>query len=159
MVKQKNIRFLVNGIPPEDKTIIATSFNQFFTNIGDNLDKEIPKTNTDPISFIKKNYTVNIFLNPTSPMEIDKIIQKLKSCSVRWDNFPASILKDNSFLFSEILAHLINISLLNGVFPNELKIGNIIPLYKAGNEDIVGNYRPVSILSTFSENFRKSILH
>jgi hypothetical protein len=104
---------------------------------------------------MKTNYTVNIFLNPTSPDEIGKIINKLKNCSVGWDNFPASILKENSTSLSELLSHFVNISIKEGVFPNELKIGNIIPLYKAGPEGLVGNYHPVSLLSTFSKVFEK----
>ena len=66
-VKHRNIRLLVNGIPTENKSRIANCFNNFFTDIGENLDKNIPKSNMDPISFIKKNFTINIFLQPTSP--------------------------------------------------------------------------------------------
>jgi hypothetical protein len=59
----------------------------------------------------------------------------------------------------DILTHLINISITNGIFPDELKIGNIIPIYKAGNEEIVGIYRPVSLLSIFSKMYEKSFTY
>jgi hypothetical protein len=147
----KNIKLSINGKLTEDKTLIANSFNNFFTNIGENLDKNIPPTQTDPISFIKKKYTINIFLRPTSSFEIGKIINKLKKCAVGWDNFPSDIIKDNTLIMSDLLTHLINLSIEEGIFPSELKIGNIILLFKAGCEETIGNYRPVSLLSTFSK--------
>ena len=42
-----------------------------------------------------------------------------------------------------------------GVFPRELKVANIIPLFEAGNIMSVNNYRPVSILPIFSKIFEK----
>ena len=53
-----------------DEKLIANSFNDFFTHIGNNLDKNIPKSNIDPISFIKNNFTLNIFLKPSDLDEI-----------------------------------------------------------------------------------------
>ena len=42
-----------------------------------------------------------------------------------------------------------------GVVPRELKVANVIPLFKAGNIMSVNNYRPVSILPVFSKIFEK----
>ena len=39
IAKQKNIKLLINGKLTEDKKMIATAFNDFFTEIGENLDK------------------------------------------------------------------------------------------------------------------------
>ena len=43
------------------------------------------------------------------------------------------------------------------VFPNEWKKGNIIPVYKKGDKQIVGNYRPISLLPIFSKIFERII--
>jgi hypothetical protein len=112
---------MVNGKLSEDSQLIDNCFNQIFTHIGPTLDKKIRTTNTDPLSYIPKNYTLNIFLNPTTPSEIEKVIDKLKNCAVGWDRLPSSIVKDNKTIFSKILTHIINLSLDNGVFPTELK--------------------------------------
>ena len=42
-------------------------------------------------------------------------------------------------------------SLLNGVFPSELKIARVIPLFKSGESNKFSNYRPVSVLPLFSK--------
>ena len=44
---------------------------------------------------------------------------------------------------------LINRSIAQGVFPAELKIARVIPLYKGENNQLIHNYRPISVLPFF----------
>ena len=53
------------------------------------------------------------------------------------------------------LLHILNLSLSEGVFPDELKVAKCIPLYKSGNKLLINNYRPVSILPIFSKIFER----
>ena len=46
-------------------------------------------------------------------------------------------------------------SLSQGIFPEQLKIANVIPLYKNDDSMLFNNYRPVSILCVFSKIFEK----
>ena len=48
---------------------------------------------------------------------------------------------------------LINQSIAHGVFPSELKIARVIPLYKGENNQLIHNYRPISVLPFFSKIF------
>ena len=52
---------------------------------------------------------------------------------------------------------LINQSIQQGVFPDELKIARVIPLYKGDNNQLIHNYRPISILPFFSRIFEKIV--
>ena len=45
----------------------------------------------------------------------------------------------------------------NGIFPEELKVGNISPIYKKDNEQLIENYRPVSTLPIFGKILEKVI--
>ena len=146
----------INGKLCEDPKICANTFNHFFTNIGTTLDIKITPSNINPLQFIPKNYTVNLFLSPATEQEIIEIINSLKNCAVGWDCLPASIFKENKDFFSNILKHMVNLSLEQGIFPKELKIANIIPIFKSGETDAVGNYRPVSLLSTVSKVFERA---
>ena len=47
------------------------------------------------------------------------------------------------------LAHICNTLLMNGIFPDRMKIARVIPLFKNGDVKEFSNYRPVSILSQF----------
>ena len=50
---------------------------------------------------------------------------------------------------------LIYLTLLEGVFPSELKVANVLPLYKADDDMLFNNYRPVSLLSVLSKVFER----
>ena len=41
------------------------------------------------------------------------------------------------------------------IFPNDMKIARVIPLYKAGEKYLFTNYRPVSLLPQFSKILEK----
>ena len=49
------------------------------------------------------------------------------------------------------LHHLINLSLETGFVPKELKIAKIVPVFKDGDCHDFNNYRPISLLSSFSK--------
>ena len=50
-----------------------------------------------------------------------------------------------------ILKHIFNISLAKGDFPGKLKIARVTPIFKKGNNTLVSNYRPISVLPCFSK--------
>ena len=55
--------------------------------------------------------------------------------------------------YAEPLTHLINQSILQGHFPKELKLAKVLPIFKSDDEQLVQNYRPISILPFFSQVF------
>ena len=71
------------------------------------------------------------------------------------DHIPMHLVKNSFDIISKPLMHLINLSLEKGIFPNNLKTAKIIPIFKAGDVDIFTNYRPISILSSFSKIYEK----
>ena len=52
---------------------------------------------------------------------------------------------------------LINQSLLTGIFPDQIKTAKIIPLYQKNDDEIMNNYRPISLLPVFSKIFEKVV--
>ena len=53
------------------------------------------------------------------------------------------------------LCHIFNTSMIEGSFPNRMKIAEIIPLYKGKEMDMMVNYRPISLLITLSKLLEK----
>ena len=43
------------------------------------------------------------------------------------------------------LLHIFNASLQNGIFPHDLKIARVAPLFKNGSDSDLRNYRPISV--------------
>ena len=56
-----------------------------------------------------------------------------------------------------ILTNLYNHCITKGIFPELLKIAEVIPIYKKGPKEICSNYSPISLLSPFTKLFEKCI--
>lgn len=56
---------------------------------------------------------------------------------------------------SKPIAHICNLALATGVFPEALKKSIIIPIYKSGDRGIINNYRPISLLPTLGKILEK----
>ena len=82
-------------------------------------------------------------------------MSSLKNSSPGYDNLSPSILQLSLPLLCPLLTHICNLSLSEGIFPDELKLANVIPIFKSGDHEIFNNYRPVSILCTISKVFEK----
>ena len=70
----------------------------------------------------------------------------------------------SNFLLKEIigeivspLTHILNLSITNSIVPNKMKIAKVIPIYKKRNAQEVGNYRPISLLTSFCKILEKLI--
>ena len=149
------VKLSINGKENTDKSQISNHFVEFFTNVGKSLDQKIPVSKTDPLDYIKFRNEVSIYLNPCDEVKVSKMIKSINDGAPGWDNMPACVLKKNLNCIAKPLTHLINLSLTNGYFPDELKLANVIPIYKACEKMMVTNYRPISLLSIVSKVFEK----
>ena len=138
-----------------DKVKICNMFNDFFTNIGINLAKNIPNAIHDPSYYLRGSFVDSMYLSPVTENEVSSLIKNLKNSAAGWDDLAPKQMKIVSQYISRPLTYLCNLSMTKGVFPRELKVANVIPLFKAGNNMSVNNYRPVSILPVFSKIFEK----
>ena len=52
-------------------------------------------------------------------------------------------------MFCEPLIYLFHASLEKGIFPDSLKIAKVTPIYEAGDNSVISNSRPISVLPCF----------
>ena len=52
---------------------------------------------------------------------------------------------------------IITLSLKQCIYPDNLKIGKVIPIFKQGSRDSFDNYRPISVLPVLSKILEKCI--
>ena len=68
------------------------------------------------------------------------------------DKIPPRLLKMASNFLSEPITNIINTAIDTNTFPNRAKQASVTPIDKGGNDKhIYTNYRPVSVLNTFSK--------
>ena len=98
-----------------------------------------------------------MFMPYVEEHEIIEIVHQLKESSPGWDSIPASVVKATIQSYIKPLPSLIKSSFENGLFPDELKLTKVIPIFKNGDKTDITNYRPISVLSFFSKIFEKTI--
>ena len=138
---------------------VAEKFNDFFSNIASNLKTENTETKVfDPGGFNQflGNPTENsIYLRVTSAGEVHSIIKTFKNkATLDTKISPLKIANENR-AFTETLATLINSSFEQGIFPDSLKTAKVVPIHKDGPKTDVSNYRPISLLDSFSKIYEK----
>ena len=156
--KQKNIQkiFKLNdGNTTDNCKIISDKFNDFFINVGPNLAKNIPKMNKTPLYCMNNRLLESMFVEYVSSDEINKIINNLKNSACGWDELSVKFLKLSTEFIVDPLTHICNQSLQEGIFPEQLKIANVIPLYKSDDPMCFNHYRPVSLLCILSKVFER----
>jgi hypothetical protein len=157
----------VNGNMLHDSQEIANGFNEYFSSVADTIinnirnDNKKKNNNISHASYLKNNFS-NTFpvikWKYASTYEINKIIESLKpkgSCG--YDEIPLRILKLSAPCILSPLTFICNYSLSTGVFPERLKYAQVRPLYKKGDRQIISNYRPISLLTSFSKIFERLI--
>jgi Notch-like protein len=118
---------------------------------------------------INKNpnyYLLNLFHKPfpsikfknTSTKETEEIINFLKiKESSGYDEISTKILRISDPFISSPLSYICNKSMLSGTLPTRLKYAIAKPLFKKGATENLANYRPISLLTSFSKVFEKII--
>ena len=56
-----------------------------------------------------------------------------------------------------MLTNIFNAGIKHKVFPHDLKVGRVTPIFKAGEKEDLNNYRPITVLPTFARIFEKLI--
>ena len=105
-----------------------------------------------------KNSNISFHIHTITIDYIASLIRKLDtSKSTQKDDIPTNILKENIDIVASILNENINYSFTSCIFPEELKIAEVIPIYKKDSKTDKSNYRPVSLLLNISKIYEMSI--
>ena len=98
-----------------------------------------------------QNTNVIFNINPVTGDEITMVMGQFKDSADGWGTLKPIATKNIKEYVKYPLAHICNISFFTWVFPKELKVTNVAPVFKANDEMIFINYRPVSVLPVFSK--------
>lgn len=168
-IKGKNQKLLTlsdeNGHQVSDPHSVANILNNYFI---DSIEEIKVKTNQiiqdNPMGRAdsnkkKKQISESFFLAPTCQEEIMKVTRSLnKSYACGPDGLSCRVILKNMAAIAEPLTYVTNLSLETAIFPDELKIAKIVPVFKDGNEEDKTRYRPLAINSVFSKVIERIFL-
>jgi hypothetical protein len=152
--------FTVDGCTITDKCEIVEKLNEYFVNIGSRLAASIQPASTHFLKYLNNNYVKSFVLYPTDANEIIRIVSGLgNKQSFGFDGIPINIMKSTAQVIAEPISAIINSSMDTGIFPDSLKIAKVCPVFKDGDKSVFQNYRPISVLPSFSKVFEKVIFN
>ena len=109
------------------------------------------------MEFLQRN-SESLFFTPSTRNEIQKLITELPpKHSSSPDNVSNVLLKELAPILSEPLSIIVNQSMQTGIFPDIMKMAEVVPLYKGKSRENETNYRPISLLTTMSKVMEKVV--
>lgn len=155
VLQRSNLRSQIQNLLINGKLLtgseLANEFNDFFVNLED-----LQSSNKACDNII--SLCDSIFLEPVTDCEIVNIfsdISNSRSCDA--DGMQSRPVKYVIDIIAPYLTYIFNLSLSQGVFPKKMQRAQISVLYKKGDRNDLGNYRPVSILPVFSKCLEKAL--
>ena len=152
-LKVNNIKYLMG----KD---ISNQFGKYFSSVGKEFTLKIEEPKTPLQNYLDK-IQINpecMFFEPASLQEVSNIIHSLKpKNSSGYDDISNKLVKELHPVILKPLTEVINRSLQEGIFLDDMKRSDTIPLYKTKEKYYTTNYRPISLLLALSKILEKVI--
>ena len=150
----------IDNINIYDTKLMSEEFAKHFSTVGTKFANRIPRSQHTFTQYLH-NIPINpssIFMKPTNKIEIAKLIDPLPNkTSKGYDEISNVLLKKLNPTICTPLEIVFNKSLEEGSFPKDMKLANVVPLFKGKERYLVNNYRPISLLVTISKILEKVV--
>jgi hypothetical protein len=151
-------KIMVNGELVTDPELISEEFNNFFSNVGVAISNTVEPTEKNPLSYLNYRVNTELHLGIFSQADLINIINNFQpKDSSDYYGISNKLIKFIKFEIATPLTHIFNTSFNTGKFPSKLKISRTVPIFKAGVRTSCDNYRPISLLCTFSKILEKAV--
>ena len=138
---------------------VASHFNKYFSSIASNLKEKISARKIfDPggyQKFLTNSSENSFYIRTVNSSEVHNTIKDLKNKATLDSKICALKIANENHDFTEVLSKIVNNSFQKGCFPEHLKTARVVPIHKEGSKTDVANYRPISLLSSFSKIYEK----
>ena len=128
---------------------IAEDFNTFFTEIGPNLANKINPPRKHFHEYLKEYQTCQ----PENVISVNELKDAFFSLKINkspgYGEISFNVVKKCFGVLYKPLLHIFNLSIQTGIFPDELKIASVTPIFKGGENWNLGNYIPIAFCHVF----------
>ena len=144
-------RMIIDDQEIFDQGKTANCFNTFFVDIGPKIASMVSESQTKLDQYLNPHQSLMGEAN-LSDDETKETLRSLKpNNSTGYDNIYSNMVNETSDIFFTPLKYILNLSLQQGIFPENLNIAKVSPIYKKDEELLLTNYRPISVVPCFSK--------
>ena len=140
---------------------LSNAFNDHFSSIGPKLANDIPLSNNNDHCHQEyvKGINNRFEFRPTDSRQILKLLNKLnKFKGAGLDKLSSKLIRECADLISPYISTIFYCCLTTGIFPDDLKLAKVTPIFKQGDRsDMNNNYRPISVISAIAKVFERII--
>ena len=142
------------GVTYKSKKSICDAFNKHFATAGAKVSANLDKkgcTKYNPLDYVRQ---VNncLLLSPISESYVCHIVNKLRlKKSSGYDDISNVLLQRIIHVIKLPLVVVLNKSIMEGEYPDLMKVAKVIPLHKGGLMNLPDNYCPISLLPVLSK--------
>ena len=125
------------------------TLTNFFTEIGPNLVSKINLQWRNFHEYLKVYQTCQ----PENVISVNELKDAFFSPKIHkspdYDDISFNVVKKCFGVLYKPLLHIFNLSIQTGIFPDELKIASVTPIFKGGENWNLGNYIPIAFCHVF----------
>ena len=136
---------------------IANEFNNFFCRIWSELAEDIPQNDRGPLCYVTPGTNVFKFKIITNADLVYTLKEMKASKASGLDKVSSKLLRAAGNSLHESLLVIFNLILNTSIFPDEMKLPKIIPIYKSEEKTDCGKYKPISVISAVAKILEKLI--
>ena len=119
--------------------------NEFFAEVSSKENYDIHEL--DIFSF---NYDVSDFTYPLTNIQVQIMLSKIKLSALGCDGIPAWLLRECSYKLADIVAHIVNCSVVSGTIPSYRLNALVTPVPKVPKPTGLSDFRPISVTPLIS---------
>lgn len=131
--------------------VVANAFNKHFTEMPGQLIRQEFGQDMFELPIVRRVDFDCTLTEITAAQLINTIHAMNNKRSVGLDGISIITIKRNLPTLLPSLLHIINLSLLTGIYPDLLKTSLVVPVHKADDNKIINHYRPISLQNTISK--------
>ena len=152
----------IDNVLEYDAAKITNKFGDYFSNVGKEFSEKVAKAKHNAQYYCDKiaRNDKSLFMAPCTETEIAKLMQQqpMKTSSGH-DNISNVdlLLKSIGVYLLTPLTKIFNDSISMGIFPEIMKLADVVPLYKVKERFLETNYWPISVLTTMSKLLEKVV--
>ena len=141
----------------------ANEFNEFFVNVGKRAFVKTQENINENVNVSGNNAqrSLNHDSFRPQPVQVEDIILIIKDLSnsraCGSDQIELRFVRDALPVLAFYITLITNTSIVTGMFPKLYKHALVVPGFKSGEPEEVGNYRPISILPVISKVIEKVV--